>query len=299
MVLIGMKQSDMKNKTIKYMSISFIANIFLTIIKVIFGYISKSKTLIADGIHCLSDMSTDIIGIFGAKISNKEPDEDHPYGHGKAEYVTSLFISIFIIYLSVKIFVNSFSKTYTIDTYYILIVSFVSIVVKFFISGLLIKKGKEIKSSILTTSGTESRFDVLSSFLAFIFILLSFFSKELSYLKYADTIGSIVISLLTLRIGIKLFIENFKSSIGEVELDNKYHDEIKSILSNYEDVKNIRRITILKYGSYRMINIDIEMLGKTSIKNVYKTEQGIKKDLRDIHPEYKYINIDIKPIDKK
>lgn len=289
----------MKDKVTKYMVISFIANIFLTIIKITFGMISKSKTLLADGIHCFSDMSTDIIGIAGAKISSKKPDEDHPYGHGKAEYITSIFISIFIVILAVRIFMNSFTPTYKIDTYYILLVSIISIAVKFYVSGLLIRKGKENKSSILVTSGSESRFDVLSSALAFVFILLSFFSEEITFLKYADTAGSIVISLLTLRIGIKLFIENFKLSLGEVELDNNSNNEIKNILLNYKEIKNIRRVTILKFGSYRMIIIDIEMLGNTTINKSYKVDQSIKSELRNIHPEYKYININIKPYSKQ
>src|SRR5574344_254794 len=167
----------MKNVTEKCMVTSFVANVFLTIIKITFGLISKSKTLLADGIHCLSDLSTDIIAI--------------------------LFISVFIIVLSVKIFTNSFTHIQEIDNYFILFISIISIIVKYFVSGYLIKKGKEVNSNILLTSGTESRFDVLSSAIAFVFILLSLFARDFSYLKYADTIGSIVISILTFRIGIK------------------------------------------------------------------------------------------------
>lgn len=288
----------MKDETTKFMLISFTANIFLTIIKIFFGMISKSKTLLADGVHCLSDMATDIVGIIGAKISNIKPDKGHPYGHGKAEYITSIFISIFIIFLAFKIFANSFTPTYEIDTYYILLISIISIIVKFYVSDALIKAGKRTKSSILITSGSESRFDVLSSFLAFIFILLSLFSKELRFLKYADTLGSIVISILTFRVGVKLFIENFKLSLGEIELDNNANNEVKNILMNYKLIKNIRRVVILKYGSYRMINIDIEMKGNITIKKAYDVDQSIKKELRTVHPEYKYININIKPLDK-
>lgn len=284
--------------TEKCMFVSFIANIFLTIIKITFGYISKSKTLIADGIHCLSDMSTDIIGIIGAKISNKKPDAEHPFGHGKAEYITSLFISLFIIFLAFKIFTNSFKPTQIIDTYYILIVAVISIVVKFYISGYLINTGKKINSNILITSGTESRFDVLSSFIAFIFILLSFFGKSIPILKYADTTGSIIISLLTLRIGIKLFIENFNSALGEVELDPEKLNEVSDIINEFKDIKNIKRITILKYGLYKIVTLDLEMNGRLSLNKIYKTECDIKTILRKVNKDYKYININIKPYEK-
>lgn len=289
----------MKNVTEKCMVTSFVANVFLTIIKITFGLISKSKTLIADGIHCLSDLFTDIIGIVGTKISNKKADTEHPFGHGKAEYIASLFISVFIIVLSVKIFTNSFTPIQEIDNYFILFISIISIIVKYFVSGYLIKKGKEVNSNILLTSGTESRFDVLSSAIAFVFILLSLFARDFSYLKYADTIGSIVISILTFRIGIKLFIKNFNSSLGEVELNKKYHDEIREILSYHEEILNIRRITILKYGSYSSVTVDLEMNGRLKLKKVYEIEQEIKKKMREIHPEYKYITINERPYNIK
>ncbi len=289
----------MKNQTTKYMVISFIANVFLSIIKIFFGMISKSKTLLADGIHCISDMSTDVIGVIGSIISNKKPDTDHPYGHGKAEYITSIFISIFIIFLSVKIFCNSFSPVRYIDNYFILLVSIISIIIKYFVSGLLIKKGKQCESNILITSGSESRFDVLSSALAFVFILLSLLGNKFDFLKYADTIGSIIISLLTMRIGIKIFVDNFKLSLGEVELDNESINEIKNILLEYKEIKTIRRVNILKYGSYKMINIDVEMPANTTISRYYKIDQSVKKELRTIHPEYKYISIDVRPVSKK
>lgn len=278
---------------------SFLANVFLTMVKLTFGYISKSKTLLADGIHCLSDMSTDVVGFIGAKISNKEPDKEHPFGHGKAEYITSIFISLFIIVLAFTIFKNSFDEIQYIDNYHILLVSIISIIVKFFVSGYLIKKGKEVNSSILITSGSESRFDVLSSIVAFVFIFLSLFGREYKILSYADTIGSIIIALLTLRIGIKLFIENFNLSLGEVDLDNDKISSIKEVVSNNKEVKNIKRVTILKYGLYRDIRIEIELSGRISLSKLYLIEKTIKKDVRTLDSSYKYIIVSASPIVKK
>lgn len=289
----------MKQNSNKYIIISFINNIFLSILKLVIGYISKSKTLLADGVHCLSDMLTDIIGFVGNKISNKDPDESHPYGHGKAEYITSIFISVFIIVLAVKIFLGSFKPSYKIDTYYILIISLVSIISKYIVSSLLIKKGKEFKSNILITSGTESKYDIISSTLAFVFILLSIFADKLTIFKYADTTGSIIIALLTFRIGIKLFIENFNLSLGEVELNNTPKNEVKNILLGYKEIKNIRRITILKYGFYRMLIIDLEVKGSMTVNKLYTLDQDIKTKLREIHNEYKYININVRPYTNK
>ena len=85
---------------------SFLVNLFLTILKFIGSVMSNSKTLLADSIHCMSDMSTDLISIIGTKISSKKPDLNHPYGHGKIEYLTSIIMSFFIISLGISILLN-------------------------------------------------------------------------------------------------------------------------------------------------------------------------------------------------
>ena len=87
------------DKIAKVMGVSIITNIFLSIVKIITGLIGKSSALIADGIHSFSDLSTDFIAIIGNYLSRKPADEKHPYGHGKIEYITSIIISLVILFL--------------------------------------------------------------------------------------------------------------------------------------------------------------------------------------------------------
>lgn len=102
------------HKVTKVLLVSSITNIFLSIIKVTFGFIGKSKALIADGIHSFSDLATDLIAIFGSFLSLKPADKEHPFGHGKVEYITSLIIAIIIIILGLGLINNAFNKDITI-----------------------------------------------------------------------------------------------------------------------------------------------------------------------------------------
>ena len=182
----------------KSLLISFISNIFLTSLKLIFGLLSKSKTLIADGVHSLSDTATDIIGIIGAKIANKKPDKNHPYGHGKAEYLTSIFISMIIIYLAYEIFKNSLEPSHQITKWYILLISLLTILVKLIISTYLIKKGKKIGSNILITSGTESRYDCISGAVSiYIYFIITTFksNKIIKICRFTRKYNNIAINL--------------------------------------------------------------------------------------------------------
>ena len=85
------------SKVTTVMVISFITNSFLSLIKIIFGCIGHSSALIADGIHSFSDLSTDIVAMLGDFFARKPADRKHPYGHGKLEYLTSIFIGFVII----------------------------------------------------------------------------------------------------------------------------------------------------------------------------------------------------------
>ena len=87
------------NKIAKVMQKSMCVNILLAILKIVIGFIGKSSALIADGIHSFSDLITDVFAIIGSALSRKPADEEHPFGHGKIEYITSMIISIIILIL--------------------------------------------------------------------------------------------------------------------------------------------------------------------------------------------------------
>ena len=88
---------------------SFLVNLSLSLIKLLGAFLTKSKTLMSDAVHSLSDMTTDIVGLIGSKLSSKKPDINHPFGHGRIEYLTSIIMSILIIILGFGVLINSFN----------------------------------------------------------------------------------------------------------------------------------------------------------------------------------------------
>lgn len=280
---------------IKTMLRSFIVNFTLSILKIIVSILTNSKTLLADAVHGVSDLSTDIVALVGAKIASKKPDKFHPFGHGKMEYVTSIFISIFIIILGVIIFKNSFTLSEIKYSMYLFLIMPITITLKFLLSNYLIINGKKLNSNILLTSGTESRFDMINTTFAFIVILVSYFQKYLEILKYADMIGSIIISIFTIRIGIKMFLENTKSVLGEIDNNQEKHETIKNLILQHKKIEKVKKIILLKYGPYTSLTVDIEMNKNLTLKSVYKKEIKIKREIKKIYNDIKYITINIKP----
>ncbi len=282
--------------TSKVMIKSFLVNLILTIIKLLGSLFSHSKTLMADAVHCLSDMSTDVIGLIGSKLSNKKPDNEHPFGHGKIEYLTSILISFFIISLGIGIIINTFKGELRVTNIYALITIIIGIVVKYILSSYMLRKGKSLNSNILITNGMESKYDVYNSFLALIFILISLLGSENKIFLYADIIGSLVMSVLTIKIGITLLLKNVSSILGEVDTEDSKINAIKDIVNKNKDIVKIRRITLLKYGSYYSVTVDIVMKGSMPLSSVYEVEKKIKNDLKKSELFIRYVTVNIKPV---
>lgn len=289
------KGSGKINMTSKYMVVSMVANSFLSILKIAFGLIANMKSLIADGIHSFSDLSTDVIAIIGGKLSLRPADKDHPKGHGNIEYITSLIISVFIIVLGVIIFKNSFENKNTIPNIYLAIVEIATIIIKYGVSALLIKKGKEYNNMILLSSGRESYTDVFSSLLVLFIIVISQFYSKFPILKYSDMIGSMIISIMIFVMGVRLLLENLSLLIGESEQSTDKIELIERVINNREDEFILDDLTVFKLGSYYDVSLKILVDGDTTVKSGHDLMDRIERDLLKSKLNVKYVTIHIEP----
>lgn len=277
---------------------SLLVNLVLSILKLIGSFIGGSITLLADAIHCMSDMFTDVISIIGSKLSNKKPDKEHPYGHGRIEYLTSMVMSIFIIILSISTLITSIKGEKFNTNIYAVIILIVSIISKFILSDYLIKKSKELNSNIILLNGMETRYDTYSSMLALLFVLLSLISNK-GILKYADIMGGVIISLLTIKVGIKLLLSNISSIIGEVDYNKDKINLINSVILEQKEIKSIRRTTLLKMGTYYKVILDLNINGNIVLNDMYEIEKKIKIDLKKLDLNIRYVIVNFKPINNK
>lgn len=279
---------------LKTLVVSFIVNMFLTILKFSYSIIFSSSTLLADAVHCLSDMMTDIVSLIGSKLSSKKPDETHPFGHGKIEYVTSIILSLFIIGMGIAIIISATNKKPEFISIYPLLIVIITIIIKTFLSKFLLKRGRNLNSSILISNGTESKYDALASFVALIFISISYLGKYNKIFLYADLIGSFIVSLFTIKIGIELFFRNTKSVIGEIETNEEVLKRIKKIILNKE-LYTIKRITVIKYGTYYEVIVDIKINKDKKLEELYDIECNLKNKLKE--KDYiKYVTVNMSPL---
>ena len=280
------------NKVSGILIISLITNSILSFFKILVGLIGSSSALIADGIHSFSDLITDVIGLFGSYFSKKPSDEKHPYGHGKIEYLISIFIGIVIIILGFFVIYNSINRSIIVPSMLVIVVTIFAIAIKFLLAQYLIKKGKEFNNSILISSGKESSADVISSVVVLISSLLM--QLDISFFKYSDIIAGILVGILVLKVGFDVLKENISTIIGEQVTNNEYLNLIKQIFLNHEKIKDIDDLIILKYGPYHKLISKIIIDESLSVLEANKIVEKIELEIKDKFNNIDYIYISFK-----
>lgn len=249
---------------------SFFVNIFLVVLKIITGLFFNSVALIADGIHSVSDLLSDVFVILGIKHSLKPPDDEHPLGHGKFEYVLSFMLGVFILFIAFGLgneVIDNYNNPVVIPGIVSLIVVIIVVIIKLFLARYLIRKGEEEDSLIVTASGRESLTDVISSVVVFVGILSVLIGEklEISFLMKGDKIASIIVTLFIINIGIKIIIEAVTALLGKAvkpEICESYKETIKNI----KGVINVDSIVMIAYGPYYQVLVDIMVDGDISVK---------------------------------
>jgi len=264
------------NKITKTICISVITNTILSIIKIIFGYIFKCSSLVADGIHSFSDLATDFVALVGSKLSNKPADKDHPFGHGKIEYITSIIIGLFILVLGFYLVINSYNNEIVIPDIIVMIITIITIISKYVLSSYVYNVGIKNKNNILIASGKESKADVFSSLIVLISIILMQLSNKIEILKYSDIIATIIVAIFIIKTGYNILKDNL-NMILETQLDDiEYIDKIKKIILSEKEVLNIRDLYILINGPYYKLISNVNMKDDITLKHAHDVIEKIK-----------------------
>jgi len=272
---------------------SMINNLIIAVIKIIGGFVFKLNTLFADGLHTFSDFITDIIAFAGMKISKKKATKIHPFGFGRVEYITNLFVGIIIFLLGIFILYNSFQGGHSNVSLYVIAVAIISIVLKISAILYMYTIGKKYKSATLLMGVSESMTDVYSSIGVIIITLLMQLKDKIQILQYSDMIGSILISMIIFKTSYTILKNNVFSLLGEREMDKPLNEEVEKYILEYKDVKDCK-IELIKYGEYYLLNLELELDSKMTLLRATKLQDRIIKNIkRKKDFKIKYVDIHI------
>ena len=273
-------KKDRKRTIIITSFINILTNIVLSTSKVLIGLITNSISILSDGINNLSDALSSIITIIGTKLAAKEPDKEHPYGHGRIEYITSLIVSIIVLYAGIEAFIESIKKIINPElptyTYITLIIIGSSIIVKMILSKFITKKGIEAHSQTLEACGADAFNDVL--------LTSSVLIGSLLYIIFNINIEAYIGILISIYI-IKSGIDFIKESINHVlgyRVDGKLTTAIKKEVEKEKEVEGAYDLHLTNYGPENYLgSIHIELVDTLTVAEVDKISRRITKNIYD------------------
>ncbi len=285
----------MSNNIIKVLIKSLLVNFSLTVLKITTGIIGRSQALIADGVHSFSDLGTDILSIASSKLATKPADNKHPFGHGKIEYLCCIAISLIVFSLGLVLGINALKGKRTVPSMIVLYTTIFTIIAKYLLARYLIKKGLNYHNSLLSASGKESMADAVSSVVVLISFIGSKLAKYNELFIYSDMIGALILSVIILITGVRIFIMNLASILGEKETNPEIINYVNEIIYNTEDVKKIDSLILLKFGTYYKCDLVLYLDSNMKIKESNKIIKKLRSRLINDRTTIKYLNISVKP----
>lgn len=251
-------KSERDNAIVKTSVIAIFANVMLVAFKMTIGVLSNSIAIILDAVNNLSDAMSSIITIIGTKLAGRKPDREHPLGHGRIEYITSMIISAIVLYAgihalfqSIKSIINKETSNYT---NVMLIIIAVAVLVKIFLGKFVQKQGEKYNSDALVASGKDAMFDAVLSFS----VLASAIIFKLTNVSL-EAYVAIVISIFIIRAGIEMLKDTYGEIVGQ-RADRELTVKVKEIASSFEEVRGAYDLFIYNFGpskNYASMHIEV------------------------------------------
>ena len=288
----------MKFKEIKKASLlGVFGNLFLLLIKGIVGFISGSQAMIADAFNSASDILSSIMTFFGQRIASKPKDKDHNLGHGKAEYIYSMLISIIMIIMVFKVFKDSIVNLFTLEkatfTPWLIVVCALTIIIKiglFLYTNRLYKKNKSL---LLKANRNDHRNDCILTSLNLIACVLGYYG-----IYFVDSVAGIFISIWIFIVAYKIFIESY-DILMDKSIDDETKEKVYKVISAHKEIKKISHFNSTPVGYMYQISFTIFVDGNLSTFDSHEIANNLEKEIDKMFPEIYLTVIHVNPIDVK
>lgn len=258
-------------------------NLILALIKLIAGILSFSIAIIADALNNLSDAGSSIISFVSFKIAAKPADKEHPFGHARIEYVSSMIVSFLILLVGFELMKNSATGLFSTDkqqlemssvTYVIL---GASILLKLWLGFFYRKIAKTIDSSVVGAAATDSFSDCASTSA----VLISSIVIGVTGWWFIDSIVGLAVSVMIIIAGVKILNETKNSLLGEPPVDDVVNG-IKATVAKYPEVIGIHDMLVHNYGpNTYFVSLHAEVDGSQDIYMLHDAIDNIEREINE------------------
>ncbi|HZW48773.1 MAG TPA: cation diffusion facilitator family transporter [Bacillota bacterium] len=257
--------------------VGIICNTSLSIAKLVIGLALNSISISADGFNNLSDAASSVISLVGVKMAEKTADKEHPFGHGRFEYIAALIVSFLILYIGFSLSVSSFNKILHPEkigfSWLFITILSVSVLVKIWLSRFYYQFGHRINSVILKATSTDSRNDVFVTSTTIISVII----EKMTGFPIDGWTG-LAVSVVVLISGFNIAKDTLLPLLGEA-IDKDVYNNITEKVESYEGILGSHDLIVHNYGpSNIMASIHAEVPNDSSVEIVHETIDKIERD---------------------
>ena len=259
--------------------VGIFCNVLLFSVKLAIGLILSSLAVTADAFNNLSDAASSIISFVGVKMAGKPADAEHPFGHGRIEYIAALIVSFLVIEVGFTFFKSSISKimhpeeiTFDPVPFIILILS---ILVKLWMAFFNNKLGKRIDSKVMLATAADSLGDVITTSATVISIVICHFTSI-----NVDAIAGLIVSGIVIWSGVSIAKDTLEPLIGQ-RVPSELYQKITDMVESYEGIVGAHDLIVHNYGPNRsMATIHAEVPNDVSIEASHEIIDRIERDAK-------------------
>jgi cation diffusion facilitator family transporter len=273
-----LNSGDRYRETKKVTLVGAAVNLFLSVIKIVVGYIAQSQSLIADGIHSLSDLISDGLVLIAARHSHREADDEHPYGHGRFETVVTVALGIFLIVVAGGLTIDAFRRIMEPDDLMhpgaiALIVAAISIGANEFLYQYTIRIGNKYKSNMLRANAWHHRSDAISSVIVLIGV-----SGTMMGFQYLDAIAAIGVAAMIVKIGWELSAQSVRELV-DTALEPETIEAINTSIMDVDGVREMHSLRTRRMGSDGLVDVHVLVNPKLSVSEGHFIGEKVREEL--------------------
>lgn len=259
-------------------AVGICVNVLLFLSKIVIGLLTGAVSVIADAFNNLSDVASSVITVIGMKLAEQPADKEHPFGHGRIEYLTALCTSVMVLCVGFMLLVSSVKKIFVPEELSFSVVPFLilclSILGKAFLSAFNTKLGHAIRSNTLLAAAADSRSDMLATGAAVLALLIYRFTGF-----NLDGIAGAAVSCYVIKTGLDIAKDTLVPIIGASASEEDY-GELVDFVESYDRVLGTHDLIVHNYGPGKdFATIHVEISNDMSLDEAHVLLDGIEKDV--------------------
>ena len=295
--MTGKKTEEFQTAATRVSLVSMITNVVLTLLKLAAGLLAHSGAMISDAVHSASDIFSGLIVLLGVKISTKEPDEQHPYGHERYECVAALLLSGILALVGGAIGIGAVKdiisgKTAEIPGVLALIAAVVSIAVKESLFWYTRGYAKKYRSTALHAEAWHQRSDALSSIGALIGI-----AGARMGVPVMEPIASLIIALFILRVAVRIFKEAIDQMVDH-SCNEEAEEAFRTTALEQPGVLGVELLRTRMFGNWVYVDLEIAADPNLTLAAAHEIAEDVHDAIEKTFPEVKHIMVHVNPAKK-